>query len=183
MSTEVNREGTGLLPFKRPLLDGQLGYDPDTGQVLRGHKGLDPTEVDGGRTYLMTFTETLGEDSTYTATLVVPAGFSVVDMRLQNTVLWTAATAASLVVGDADDANGYYEATNVKTTPALAIGSLDLVSAAGAYKGGKYYASAGLITATVTTDDDGTNGDGRTRLMITMVPAPANTVPAFKAAV
>ncbi|MGD0248347.1 MAG: hypothetical protein ABSB75_04765, partial [Candidatus Limnocylindrales bacterium] len=54
---------------------------------------------------------------TYTATVVVPIGATVLDVIWRNTALWTASVSASLVVGDNDDANGYIEATNLKSAP------------------------------------------------------------------
>lgn len=119
-----------------------------------------------------TFTETDGADATYTATCIVPAGYTVVDIKFGSTVVWNAATSASLVIGDADSSTGYYGSTNVKSSPAANTAGgygLDLETAAGTYRNGKYYATAGLITATVTTDDDGTHHGGRSRMQVIMV--------------
>src|SRR3990167_6418961 len=66
-----------------------------------------------------TFTET-ANSGTYTATVVIPAGATVLDVIWRNTAVWTAATSASLLVGDDDDANGYIEATDVKAAPIAA---------------------------------------------------------------
>jgi hypothetical protein len=121
-----------------------------------------------------TFAETSGT-GTYTATVVVPAGATVQDVIWRNTVLWTNAGSASVVVGDDDDANGYIEATDLKAAPvadtngaAAGISTrLSLGATCGAYKGGagKYCAAQKTITATVTTGV-GTATAGRSRLLV-----------------
>jgi hypothetical protein len=120
------------------------------------------------------FAETSGT-GTYTATVVVPAGATVLDVIWRNTVVWGNAGSASLVVGDDDDANGYIEATDIKTAPAAdTVGAsaglssrLSLGATIGAYKGGagKYCAAQKTITATVTTGV-GTAATGRSRLLV-----------------
>lgn len=129
-----------------------------------------------GRTviYEVTFTETGGAHA-YAATIPVPAGATVLDTIFRNTALWGNGTSASLVVGDGDDADGYITATDVKSAPAADTNGagqgistrLSLGASAGAYKGGggKYYAAAGTITATITTGA-GAQTDGRSRLLV-----------------
>ena len=70
---------------------------------------------------------------TYTGTFEVPAGCVLVDIIVEAEALWTAATSASLDVGDATDPNGFYAAVNLKATDLLAGESLSL-----AQPGGKY---------------------------------------------
>ena len=114
---------------------------------------------------------------------MVPAGATVADVAWRNTVLWTNAASASLVVGDDDDPNGYIEATDLKAAPIADVNGagagistrLSLGATAGAYKGGagKYCAAEKTITATVTTGV-GTQTAGRSRLLVTYaVPATA----------
>jgi hypothetical protein len=91
-----------------------------------------------------TFAETSGS-GTYTATVVVPAGATVQDVIWRNTVLWTNAASASLIVGDDDDDNGYIEATNLKAVPVADTNGagaglssrLSLGATIGAFKGGE----------------------------------------------
>jgi hypothetical protein len=120
----------------------------------------------------ITFTE--AGAGTYTGTVVVPAGSTTLDVIVRNTALWAAATSASLVVGDDDDANGYIEATDVKAAPSAdtngagaglsTAGSLG--ATAGVYKGaaGKFNAAEKTITATVVSVGAGTTG--RTRVLV-----------------
>jgi hypothetical protein len=134
-----------------------------------------------------TFDETAGVDSTYTATCVVPAGYSVVDIKVGSTVLWDAGTSALLRVGDADSATGYISDKSLKAAGDVAADTsgawtYDIERAAGTYRSGKYYAAAGLITAKVTTDDDGTHIAGLSRIQIVMVKG-ETAVAATKAAV
>jgi hypothetical protein len=122
-----------------------------------------------------TFAETSGT-GTYTATVTIPAGATVLDVVWRNTVVWGNAGSASLVVGDDDDVNGYIEATDIKTAPAADTNGagtgmstrLSLGATCGLYKGGagKYCAAQKTLTATVTTGV-GTAATGRSRLLVT----------------
>jgi hypothetical protein len=123
---------------------------------------------------------------TYTATVPIPAGATVLDVIWRNTAVWTNGTSASLVVGDDDDPNGYIEATDLKTAPVADTAGasaglssrLTLGATIGAYKGGagKYCAAAKTITATVTVGA-GAQTAGRSRLLVVYaVPATAAAV-------
>jgi len=111
---------------------------------------------------------------TYVGTVPIPAGATVRDVVFRNTVVWAAATSASMTCGDDDNATGYYSATNVKTTPSADTNGagaglstqLSLGASAGTYKGGagKYCAAAKTITCTITSVGAGTNG--RSRLLV-----------------
>lgn len=70
---------------------------------------------------------------TYSGEIVLPAGATLIDIVVTAEALWTAATSASLIVGDATDPNGFYDAVNLKATDLLAGESLSL-----AQPGGKY---------------------------------------------
>lgn len=167
-------------------LKSALFWTTDTGRLYIAESNGQQWPVSGMELHEFTFTETDGVDSTYTATLVVPAGYTVYDVLVGSTVVWNAATSASLVVGDADDPNGYIEATDVKTTPAAEVNGgykLNLEIAADAYRGGRYYAAEGLITMQITTDDDGTHHAGRTRIAVLMAPGARTVTAATKAAV
>ncbi len=100
------------------------------------------------------FTESTGA-GTYTATVTIPSGATLVDCRWANIALWTATTSATLNVGDGDDSDGYFIAINVKAAPAAGatgVGSVAGDTGSGAYAGlRKNYPSGGTITATVVT--------------------------------
>lgn len=139
--------------------------------VISGGVTLPPGEVVVEE---ITFAEA-GGALTYTGTVAIPAGATVLDVIVRNTALWTNGTSASLVIGDDDDANGYVEATDVKAAPTADTNGagqgistrLSLGATAGAYKGGggKYCAAAKTITATITTGA-GAQTAGRTRVLV-----------------
>jgi hypothetical protein len=167
-------------------LRSALTWVTDTGRLYIAEEDGEQYPVSGMEVHEFTFTETTGVDSTYTATLVVPAGYTVYDILFGNTVLWDAATTASLIVGDGDDADGYYAATNVKTTPAVPTGGnwgFNLHDDGNVFTDGKYYAAEGLITAVITTDDNGTHEAGRSRMAVYMSPGSKTVTAATKAAV
>lgn len=111
---------------------------------------------------------------TYTATIPIPAGATVLDVIFRNTVVWAAATSASMTCGDTATATGYFTATNVKTTPAADTNGggaglssrLSLGASAGAYKGGGgvFYPTADNIVCTIVSVGAGTAG--RSRLLV-----------------
>lgn len=122
----------------------------DTGLCVNG------AEVVRAKT--VTFTETTGA-GTYTGTVNVPAGSVVHDVIVSGVSLWAASTSASMIVGDATDDNGYFDAVNLKATDLLAGEDLSFALAggkAGAYIAGsqanaRYAAAARTITGKVTT--------------------------------
>jgi hypothetical protein len=120
----------------------------------------------------LTFTETTGA-GTYTGTVSVPAGATLIDIIVVNVALWTATTSASLEVGDGTDPDGYYTAVDLKATDLLAGETLSFAQnggVQGAYIANshvtpRYSASARTITATVVTV--GAAGSaGRTRVIV-----------------
>jgi hypothetical protein len=108
-------------------------------------------------------------------TVVIPAGATVLDVIVRNTVLWTNGTSASLVIGDNDDADGYVEATDLKAAPIADTNGagagistkLSLGASCGVYKGGagKYCAAQKTITITATAGA-GAQTAGRTRVLV-----------------
>src|SRR5690349_18261250 len=66
----------------------------------------------------VTFTETTGA-GTYTGSVTVPAGATIVDIQIHSTALWTATTSATLKVGDAADDDGWYTGVKLKATDLL----------------------------------------------------------------
>lgn len=119
-----------------------------------------------------TFTETGA--GTYTATVSVPAGATILDIIVNSVALWAAATSATMKVGDVADDDGYYTAVNLKATDLLAGQSLSFSHQGG--KGGAYFAetnthvaprhstAARTISGVVTSVGAGTTG--RTRMMV-----------------
>lgn len=114
----------------------------------------------------------------YTALFPIPAGATVRDVVVRNTVVWDSATSAALIIGDDDIVNGYIASTNMKTTPAADTSGgeaglstqLSLGATAGVYKGGggKYCAAAKTITATLTAVGAGSAGRSRVLVVYTL---------------
>lgn len=126
---------------------------------------------------------------TYTADFNLPANATIVDIIVTAEALWTAATSASLEVGDADDPDGFFTAVDLKATDLLAGESVSLGSVgteggvAGAYATvgtethvtKRHSSAARTITATVASVGAGTAG--RTRvLLIAAINAPMTEV-------
>ena len=128
-----------------------------------------------------TFTETTGA-GTYTATVAVPAGHSVLDVLVINTALWTATTSADMTIGDGGDADGYFASFDLKTVPGVITGGaygLNLHDDGGAYTDGKYLGSAYTITITAVTVGAAGNA-GRTRVLVLLARNAASVVAANK---
>jgi hypothetical protein len=73
------------------------------------------------------FTED-GSGTAYTCTVEIPAGAFLLNIQFVSTVLWDG-TSASLIIGDDDDPNGWFEATNLKATDLLVGEVLDISNA------------------------------------------------------
>lgn len=151
-------------------------FRPAAGQVGIAVGGVEVASFDanGHRGGLVvaerTFVETTGA-GTYTATVAIPAGAWLMDLLWLNTALWTAASSATLDVGDDDDPDGMLDGINLKSAPAadLAISYRDGDTGVGddsaAFGPIRYYAAAKTITATVVTV--GASGAaGRSRLVV-----------------
>jgi hypothetical protein len=124
---------------------------------------------------------------TYTATVALPAGATLLDVIVNGVVLWDAVTSAALIVGDGADPDGYYVTTNLKATDLLAGESLSFALAggkAGAYIANsqvspRYAAAARSVIGVVTSVGAGTAG--RTRMtVIYSAPVAADVVAATK---
>lgn len=145
---------------------GQIGITASGTEVgVIGANGL----AGGVQCAEVTFTEDGG--GTYTGTVEVPAGATLVDIVVHATALWTAGTSATMDVGD-DDPNGYFASVNLKATDLLAGESLSFANAGG--KAGakianshvidRYSASARDITGVIVSSGAGTAG--RTRMTV-----------------
>lgn len=116
---------------------------------------------------------------TYTGTVSLPAGAILLDILIIADALWAAATSASLVVGDADDADGFFTAVDLKATDLLAGESIDFSKGGGVE--GAYLAGTGThwtnrrdaderdIVGVVTSVGAGTTG--RTRMVVVYLEA------------
>jgi hypothetical protein len=109
-----------------------------TGRLLVALEGWSP----GGAVVAVekSFTETTGAGTTYTATVPLPAGATLLDVIVNGVALWTAGTSATMIVGDGTDPDGYYTAVDLKATDLLAGESLSFALAGG--KAGAYIASS-----------------------------------------
>lgn len=134
----------------------------------------------------VTFTETAGA-GTYTGSVALPAGATVIDIIVNGVALWTNTGTASMKVGDTDD-DGFYTAIDLKATDLLAGESLSFALAggkAGAYIANsqvspRYSASARTISGIIATSSTG-GGAGRTRMtVIWSAPAAAYITAATK---
>lgn len=163
-------------------LAGAQSWSVDQGRMHFAEPKEGVYDVSHTLVYEAAFVEQTGDGaaSTYTATVVVPAGYSVADIMAGSTVVWNATTAAVMDIGDADAAQGYAAAVDLKTSPVANTAGgygLRILDLNGTYKYGKYYAAAGLITIKITTNDNGTHHAGRTRVAVILTRA-ARTVQA-----
>lgn len=124
----------------------------------------------------VTFTETAGA-GTYTGIVSIPAGSTLIDIQVQSTALWAAATSATMIVGDGDDDNGFYTGIDLKATDLLVaevirFGSTGgkegayIVNATGELN--SYSATARSIIGTIATVG-ATGTTGRTRMLVLYV--------------
>lgn len=119
-----------------------------------------------------TFTETAGA-GTYTATVNIPAGSTILDVIWRNTALWTATTSATMKAGLAADDDMFFTGVDVKAAPAVdgtgGFGGISCAqgdAGAGAATGSTVYnAAAVVLTASVITVGAAGNA-GRSRLLV-----------------
>ena len=121
-------------------------------------------------------------NTVHTGTVPIPAGATLLNIQVVNTVLW-GATSAALDVGDDDDANGYFAAVNCKATDLLIGEVLDISNAEnwggkngdylvaatgrkGCAAGGIYYAAANNIIGVMTVGTPAA-ATGRTFMAVT----------------
>lgn len=120
----------------------------------------------------VTFAETAGAGS-YTGSVTVPAGATILDIIVNGVALWSASSSVSMYVGDAADADGYFTGINLKATDLLAGESIAFESAggkAGAYIANsqvspRYSASARVITGLIVAPSVN-DALGRTRMTV-----------------
>src|SRR3990172_12612927 len=121
----------------------------------------------------VTFTQTTG-DGTYTGTIPLPAGSTIIDVQVHGIALWDGDTTSSMVVGDGGTANGFFVATDLKATDLLA-GEANTIEHQGGL-GGAFIASeqrvlysSGARNVIGVIKQVGTGTTGRTRLVVLYV--------------
>jgi hypothetical protein len=177
-------EDSNRVVLKVDASDGVLKYNDGT-SIRSAGNGLLVKELvlkfddDGG-----------GAAGVYTASASIPAGATLHDIIVNGVALWNQGTSAAMIVGDATDPNGYYDAIDLKATDLLAGESLSFALAggqAGAYIANsqvspRYSASARTITAEVTTvGTAATTGHTRLTILYSVTPAADQTTSSFTA--
>lgn len=140
-----------------------------------------------------TITE-LNGDGAYSISVTLPAGATLVDFIITSKAVWTAATSATLIVGDTADDDGFFTAVNAKTTPAVGTSlrpdTLPGGTGDGAYLGdtngefvgpitsnfGRFYEAGSIITAKITKSGAGTGGRTNFVVLYTLPTAVAQVV-------
>jgi len=88
-----------------------------------------------------------GAAGVYSASFVLPAGATLLDVIVHGEALGTAGTSATLIVGDTTDDDGIFTAVNLKATDLLAGESISMNGLAG----GKHGADVALDYTSVAT--------------------------------
>lgn len=78
---------------------------------------------------LVSFTE--NGAGTYTGSVLVPAAALIHDVKVWSTVLWAAATSATMIVGDGNDPDGWFTGVDLKATDLLVGEELNFVQTGG----------------------------------------------------
>ena len=135
--------------------------------------------------------EKVGDHSSSSFDLIgqvkLPAKSYVMDVQVHGVTLWDSGAAVSLIVGDQDDDNGFYEATNLKSGGALTAGEVFAFNHDGGEKGayvtdddgalGGYSASARTVIGKVTVTNHGTAvSAGETRMLVVYCCPPVDTI-------
>lgn len=74
-----------------------------------------------------------GAAGVFTKSVTLPAGAILLDVVVHGVALWNQGTSAALIVGDAADPNGIYDAVNLKATDLLAGESISFQYPAGKF--------------------------------------------------
>ena len=142
----------------------------------------------------VTFTEA-GAAGVYTGSVTVPGNSWLLDIKIFNTVYWTAGTSAAMIVGDVADPNGWYDAIDLKATDIVDAsgGNAEVIDfnnpggQEGAYlvtatgeRALMYAATARIITGEVTTVGT-TATAGRTRMVVIYTDPTVPTVATYVA--
>ena len=121
----------------------------------------------------------------YTGSVTLPAGSTLVNVIVHAVALWDAVTSAALIVGDAADPNGFFDAVDLKATDLLAGEAIDFAHTGGVQGADvdapaaavavrrRYLVGARVVTGEVTSVGAGTAG--RTRITV-LYSKPATSV-------
>ena len=115
---------------------------------------------------------------TYTASVTVPGNSWLLDIKLFNHVAWDAGTSATMIVGDADDPDGWFTAVDVKETDLVAGANAEVMDfnnpggQEGAYlvtatgeRAEMYSAAERIVTGLITTVGTASTA-GETRMLV-----------------
>jgi hypothetical protein len=173
---------SGLADETRYWLHAEVA-DEDVVVTVQTSGSPEPTDAESSRLVGVTgtpvvavertFTETATAAGTYTGTVPLPAGATLIDVIVNGVALWNSAGAVTMIVGDGTDPDGYLTAVDLKATDLLAGESLNFALAggkAGAYIANnqvspRYSATARNIIGVVTTAATG-GTLGRTRMTV-----------------
>lgn len=180
---------------RNPTTHARFGYA--LGDVAAGATGVVAIKVHWDpdvelNDVIWTKEATFEEDGegTYTASLNLPAGATLVDVIVHAEALWDAATSATMKVGDAADDDGFFTGINLKATDLLAGESISFahtggkqgadvdVPGAAAHVRRRYLDTARVVSGVVTSVGAGTAG--RTRMTV-CYSKPTTVVAATKA--
>jgi hypothetical protein len=164
-------------------------FDED-GSLYQAGTKLTATAADLnlGKTYEQSVLFTEAGEGTYTGTVALPAGAIIQDIIIHAIALWAAATSAAMIVGDATDPNGFFDAVNLKATDLLAGESISFTQtggkegedlddpAAGAHVRRRYLSTARDVSGVITSVGAGTTG----RTLMTVIYAVPSTTAAVK---
>jgi len=126
-----------------PVLDGSTAGQTIVSPVVTGNAGTGLVIVKQAL-----FTEN-ATSTIHTATFVVPAGATLLDIIVVPIALWTATGTVNLTIGDANSANGWFTSTNLKATDLILgerLQASQAVATDGSYGGtkeGSYLTTAG----------------------------------------
>lgn len=129
-----------------------LSTDP-----IRNAIGVPPSPAQSG---VYSFAKIIAENGagTYNCDFTIPAGAVLFNLGVYAIALWTAATSASLEIGDDDDPDGFCTATDLKATDLTVGQSIEIMSGlasmggkAGAYSAGTNTHWTNLYKATART--------------------------------
>lgn len=126
----------------------------------------------------VTFTETTGA-GVYTGSVVVPAGSTILDVKVRSTALWTATTSATMKVGDGTDDDGWFIGIDLKATDLLVGEEISFDQTGG--KQGAYlnntsglrapvYNAAEVTISGIITTVGAAGNAGRTRMLVVYAP-------------
>lgn len=131
----------------------------------------------------VTFAETTGA-GVYSGAVNVPAGATIVDIKVRSTALWTATTSATMKVGDVADDDGWFTGIDLKATDLLVGEEISFDQHGG--KNGAYldnttgkrsaaYNAAAVVISGIITTVGAAGAAGRTRMIVEYIPAPTGT--------